>query len=201
MSVTVTTNAAYRGMMKRISNLPQYSVNVVEAGAKKHAINVIKEFQNGIKNNTLGLDKLADLTVSRKKSAGMTKPQNPLYGEGMNKDNTYYYALRIKAVKQGRVQVVGRQAKHWKADLTLAHLLAIHEYGVTIITKTGQAIIVPPRPALKNAFEKVMKKLAKGEVPAMRKAIASYVQDGREQWLMETTKQNALYEDDNKPVK
>ena len=176
------------------------------SGTKKAATAVVKEWKDGLKKNSLRLDKLKPATVATKKAQDLPFPSYPLYGAGETKENSLYNALRISAKnKKGVIQIVGRKAKHWKAkDLTLAHLLAIHEFGVTIIPKGDKPvpIVLPPRPALKNSWEKVLRRISKeSDSRQVKKAITDLIKNGRSAWLERVKKENAEYESDDKPAK
>jgi len=204
--MAVKANSAHTAMMRQIRNLPNYVLDAVTAGTKKAATAVVKEWQTGLKKNALRLDKLQPETIARKRGQDLPFPSYPLYGAGDTENNSLYNALRITAKsKRGVVKVVGRRAKHWKAKkLTLAHLLAIHEFGVTIIPKGGDPvpIILPPRPALKNSWEKVLRRISKEtDRKQVKKAITDLIKTGRSAWLDRVKKENALYESDDKPAK
>ncbi len=204
--MAVKANKAHAAMMRQIKKLPQYSLEVIKTATKKAAVAVVKEWQDGLKKNALRLDKLQPETIKRKRSLGLPFPSYPLYGAGDTKENSLYNALRITDKnKKGVIQVVGRKAKHWKAKkLTLAHLLAIHEFGVTIIPKGENPvpIILPPRPALKNSWEKVLRRISKEtDIKQVKKAITDMIKTGRSLWLERSKKENAAYESDDKPAK
>lgn len=204
--MAVKANKEHAAMMRQIKNLPKYALDVVTASTKKAATAVVKEWKDGLKKNSLRLDKLKPETVARKKAQDLPFPSYPLYGAGDTKENSLYNALRITAKnKKGVIQIVGRKAKHWKAkELTLAHLLAIHEFGVTIIPKGDNPvpIILPPRPGLKNSWEKVLRRISKEtDRTQVKKAVTDLIRNGRSAWLDRVKQENEQYESDDKSAR
>jgi hypothetical protein len=135
--------------------------------------NVIEEFQKGIKRNNFGIVPLQPMTIIKKKKQGMPKPTTPLYGRGESEKNSLINALAIRKIKNG-YRLYRRRAKHWKADLPLNVLLAIHENGAIIENGFGLGILIriPPRPVVDLAIRRMLKKKKKGDPSfRIRKAI------------------------------
>jgi hypothetical protein len=84
--------------------------------------------------------------------------------------------LRIVEETNG-YRVKPSKAMHWSGKLRLSELFNIHEFGCTIQT-TRVIIRIPPRPAFKNAYQKMMKELSKNKKETSRtvkKAVREYI--------------------------
>ncbi|MDR2193869.1 MAG: hypothetical protein LBP19_05300 [Treponema sp.] len=139
---------------KRIQRLPKKIGDTLETSSKKDALRFIKNYREGIRNNTFGLEPLQPATIKRKQRKGYARPESPLYGLGMDGRRTYTSSIRPYKTKKGwRVNVLN--IKHHEADATVKTLFHIHEYGAVI--HTSRAVIrIPARPAFKRAYDKTL---------------------------------------------
>jgi hypothetical protein len=81
--MTLTISDLYiKKVSSRLAKLPKYIGDIVKTKRKSDANIIIKSFQDAIKYNNIGLEPLAEKTVDKKSSEGMSKPSNPLYGKG-----------------------------------------------------------------------------------------------------------------------
>jgi|LSPZ01.1.fsa_nt_gi DNA-binding cell septation regulator SpoVG len=160
----------------RIRRLPALMELWADAARKKDALAVIKEFQDSIENGKIR-PPLAPRTIARKKKLGMTKPDNPLRGFGMEKARTYARSLRLYKITNGwRVKMPA--IPHHSSTLKMDALFQIHELGKVIKTKTG-SIVIPSRPALARAYQKVLQNISKGEIKEVQEACAEFLRTGK----------------------
>ena len=183
----------YWAVQKRVQRLPQLGIGMMRAKAKKDAKGVIKLFQDGIKNRSLRLKPLKPETVAEKERKGWSKPNNPLYGIGLDDPNTYINALEV-VEKGNRLFIVQPKKKMHRADpdnpgkkrIRLDQLFDVHEYGTVIANGFGRGIFIriPARPALRYAYRAYLRKrLREDPTPAVRIAIAKYIRNGDEEAL------------------
>ncbi|MCK5603984.1 hypothetical protein KAR91_19005, partial [Candidatus Pacearchaeota archaeon] len=91
--------------------------------SKRDALTMMKNFHDGIKQNSFRLEKLADSTIKRKRAMAMIKPNVPLYGKGDAKKKTSFAnMLRVRKLKSGYT-VFASKAKHHDADMKLNDML------------------------------------------------------------------------------
>lgn len=166
----ITYSNSYEAKKSRIKRLLKLGDDIVSGSIKKDAEMFINEFKNGIKNDSFGLDKLADISILSKKRKGFSQPETPLYGKGeRRKKDTYINMLRLKRLKKGW-KIYPSKQMHWSGKIKLFNLFQIHEYGCKI--KHGDSIIqIPPRPAFKLAYQKYLSEKSKN-----RKETANEVQ-------------------------
>jgi hypothetical protein len=172
-----------KNIKRRLKNLPKIVGDKLKSTAKTWAYMVVKEFKDGINKGSFKLEPLKDGTIVRKKAMGYPKPSRPLYGLGEG-DRSYQNCLivvqRGKAFSVEPSKKYHHSAKNKGKKVKLDLLFKVHEYGARIKNAFGKGIVVtiPPRPARRLAYEKVLLKLAKREVPAARKEILNYVKKG-----------------------
>lgn len=179
--MSVKFSNTYKAKVARIKKIPEIADNVILSVRKTDANNMVKNFRNGIKNNSLGLIPLADSTISTKKFKGLSKPSTPLYGYGKSKTpNSLFDALYVRTLKNG-YKVVMSTRKHHEANMSLKKLLLIHENGVKIKRGNG-VIIIPPRHPFLKAYQKTLigiKNNKKETSRYVKKAIMDYVKYGK----------------------
>lgn len=198
-AVTYKPSKTMAAIQSRIRRLPKLVNNAMDAQTKKDAKNVIKEYQNGIRRNNFGLEKLSGATINRKNDQGLTKPETPLYGEGDGQGNSIINAIAIRKIKNGW-RIYRRRAKHHGANLPLNVLLSILENGALIqvtermraflhyigihLSQNTAVIRIPPRPVVDKAISRMLKKKKAGEPAAsVRKAINELLRTGKENEL------------------
>lgn len=162
---------------KRIERLPKYVLGIMEASARRDAVDLISTFQDGIRFKRFGLEQLRPGTVAAKRAKDQALPDTPLYGEGFDEKDSLINALEMKKVKSGW-RVKARKARHHGSKLTLAQLLDVHEYGCTIANGFGKGTLVriPPRPAMRYAYKDVMfRRMKRDPGREIQKAIVRYV--------------------------
>jgi hypothetical protein len=167
-----------KAIQARIKKLPVLLNGKLSAKQKRNAELFIKLFTSGIRENEFGLKKLHPVTIARKQDAGYSRPTTPLYGAGDSEANSLLNVFAIKKLRNGW-QVYPRWAKHHDSDLQLRHLLSIHENGALIsvtdrmrkflhyigihLRKDTTIIRIPPRPAQRKAYEKLLKQISSDE--------------------------------------
>lgn len=180
MTASVQFSNNYWAKRKRIQRLPKLYENYAEGVIKKDMIGIMDAFHDGISDDAFGLDALAGSTVKQKIRMGYEKPGTPLYGKGDREPKKSYANMwRIRKVAEGW-KLFASWAKHHKSKLTLRHLLAIHEKGITITLPNGTLIRIPPRPAFlyaqrKFASDKLKNK--KERAREVKKAIKKFIMD------------------------
>jgi hypothetical protein len=145
-------------------------------------IRIAEDFHDGISDDSFGLEALAKSTIKQKTRMGYEKPGTPLYGKGDREPKKSYANLwRIRKVAKGW-KLFASWAKHHKSKLTLRHLFAIHEKGITI--NTGKSLIrIPPRPAFlqaKRKFSSDKLKNKRERSKEVKQAIKEYLINGND---------------------
>jgi hypothetical protein len=184
--VTFKYSKTLGAIQSRLRRLPKLTEEALSGQTKKDVLNVIKEFQNGIRANNFRLTP----TQSGNK---------PLYGAGDSKQNSLINALSYRKLKNGW-KLVRRRAKHHDSDLPLNVLLAIHEHGAIIevtdkmraflhyidihLKKSTDVVRIPPRPVVDKAIKRMLRKKKRNEPAAsVRKAIDTLIRTGNENEL------------------
>lgn len=156
----------------RIRRLPKIFHDKITSARKRDAKDFIAYWRSGILNNEFKLTELADETIAKKIRLGYSRPQNPLYGLGLEGSYTYIKGMRAFRTDAGYVvRMVGR---HHDSKVDNHTLLLIHEYGCPL--KNGGRI--PPRPAMHEAYKRVLKDIRKRD-SAMAKSINRYIRSGK----------------------
>ena len=155
----------------RIKRLPKIYKEHIEVMRKRDADDFISYWRSGLLNNEFKLTPLADSTIQRKIRLAYAKPQNPLYGLGLEGAHTYIKGMRIFRTKEG--YVVRMTGKHHDSKIDNHSLLLIHEYGCTY--KDGHRL--PARPAMHEAYKQVLKDIKKRD-KAMSRSINNYLRSG-----------------------
>lgn len=168
----MTYNNSVSAVQQRIRRLPKLLGEVTDTMRKNDAQHMIAYWKSGILNGEFKLTPLSSATVAKKIRLGYSKPQNPLYGLGMDGAYTYIKGLRMFKTKNG--YVVRMTGKHHDSKIDNEGLLMIHEYGCNL--KHGR---IPARPALHMAYNKVLKEIAERD-PALLEAINAYLKTGNE---------------------
>lgn len=170
-------SATIDAIRKRIKRLPELVGGALNATNRGDAVGVIKAYQEGIRENRLGLYPLKPATIRQKARDDMSQPEVPLYGLGDDEDRTLINAVRLKETKTGWKVALSKK-KHWKSELTLADLFVVHEYGTVIANGFGKGITIriPPRPAFRYALRRYMTERAERD-PAQE------VQEAIMRWL------------------
>lgn len=167
MTYSQTTSA----IKQRIKRLPKIYKDKIDTMRKRDAKDFIAYWRSGILNNEFKLTPLADSTIQRKIRLGMSRPQNPLYGLGLEGAYTYIKGMRIFRTAKG--YVVRMTGKHHDSKIDNHGLLLIHEYGCTL--KNGGRI--PARPAMQEAYKRVLEDIKKRD-SAMVDKINDYLRSG-----------------------
>ena len=163
---------------------------IIMAQRKTDADGLVREFHNGIKNDTLGLTRLKPETVEQKKKQGKPKPSVPLYGLGdLAGDRSLSNALMIRKLKSG-YKVSFSNRKHHSAGMKLSELWLIHENGAKII-KGDKIIQIPPRHPFKKAYQSYLSKMKKNKKETSRhvkRALTEYINTGKTTMLKKLEK-------------
>lgn len=155
----------------RIKRLPKLYESSIETMRKRDADDFIVYWRSGLLNNEFKLTPLADSTIQRKIRLAYAKPQNPLYGLGL--EGSYTYIKGMRKFKTAKGYVVRMTGKHHDSKIDNHGLLMVHEYGCTL--KNGGRI--PPRPAMHRAYDHVLKDIKKRD-GALRNRINRYLRTG-----------------------
>lgn len=172
---------SYEAKKKRIARLPKMAEDAMMAHMKWNATQLILEFQDGIRKNNFGLEKMKQASITSKMRKTYKMPATPLYGLGDRSDKSYINMMRIKKIKHG-YKVYPSWAKHHDSNLKLNELFKIHEYGCTFTTKNGTAVRIPPRPAFFKAYERMMSKMERDSRETskeVKRAMTQYVNEGK----------------------
>jgi len=183
----------FKAKLKAVSKAGELCVKAEVANANKAAVMVVQEFQQGIRNNRLGLRKLRPATVSAKRRQKMVLPSTPLYGLGDYHRDTLINSLYVRPYGGGHKKttvavMVSKRAHHHEGKgkrIRLDALLWIHEHGA-FIKRGGTIIALPPRPALRIAWERAIRKVrAQHRAPKMKAALTELLNHQREARLVE----------------
>lgn len=184
-AVKVTYSNKYYAKMKRIQRLPRMMGDIISGGTKRDLIDLKRIFHSGIKNNTLGLDALAEATVMGKIRKGYKRALSPLYGAGdQERDRSYSNMMRITKVGNGW-KLSPNNRLHHSRKIKLKDLFQIHEHGAIIRrkTKNGEVMIrIPPRPALMIAYRQwlvIRRRKEPLKAVEVRRAIATFIEEGK----------------------
>ncbi|MBD3278334.1 MAG: hypothetical protein GF388_08545 [Candidatus Aegiribacteria sp.] len=177
MRAKVTYSKSYEAKKSRIRRLPRIAQLSMFAHVKRDAYGLVDEFQQGIRNGTLGLRRLKSSTIRQKRRKGYPRPGTPLYGKGDTDKRSYINMLRVRKERKG-YRVYQSRGMHHSGRISLRALYEIHEYG-TVIQQGKATIVIPPRPAFHNAFREYMHAKARQE-PAkeVRRVIIQHVNEG-----------------------
>lgn len=199
--IKVKYSNKYNALKSRLRRLPQLSVNMADAVAKRDAAELIDTFRDGIRKNNFALTPLKDETKTMKERLGYPKPGVPLYGLGDYDPSTYINLFRIRKLKRGW-RVYASWAKHHKSGLQLRDLFEIHENGTIINAKRGDKaymIRIPPRPAWRKAKTRwIRKRSSRESAQEIGAAISDYLNTGRKakiQKVLLEAKKGDKYED------
>ena len=178
MTIKVKYSSAYEAKRKRIQRLPQFIPGMVEGHIKRDLLEIRDMFHDGIKDDTFGLERLAESTKSRKSSKGYPRPSAPLHGKGdMELNRSYMNMLIMRRTSKGW-KLLPSTKRHWSGKITLRELFVIHEHGAKI--KRGNTIIqLKPRPAFLLAYRRWMiKRRQADKALEVRKALTKFVVSG-----------------------
>jgi hypothetical protein len=183
--VTASYSQNYEAVRSRVRRLPQMYEDMVVAIQKSDANRLVSLFHLGIIDRKLRLEKLKPRTIAVKSRRGFPEPTHPLYAAGDLMDDSYANMMEVSEEKVGqsgkRWTVRPRDAKHHEADLPLRALFIVHEYGTTITNGFGRGIFIriPPRPAFRYAFRRLMnERKARDDSSLVRAAIARFIRRG-----------------------
>lgn len=185
-------HAPFKRKLAAVKKAPKLAAEAQVASAKKAACQVVFNFQDGLRRNNFHLRPLKAETEARKRKLGMSLPHAPLYGLGLEDRDSYINGLVVRRYRAGsRVRTVitpSRRLHHAPVTqrgkrgkrVPLALLLHVHEHGAFI--KQGHGIVVlPPRPAVRLAWERTLRKLReRTRGAAMRAALAEYIKTSKE---------------------
>ena len=191
----MTFSTSYAAKKARIRRLPRFLGNYVRTQAKRDAVGVVKEFQEGIGKNTFNLVRLKSNTIRQKKKKGYRRPATPLYGFGEGK-RAYRNMLVIRT--RGKSYTVRPSTRrHHEAGISLRTLFEVHEFGAVIEGRGGALIRIPARPAFAKAFARHLRKRAKLE-PAteVRTAMNTYINDAKLTTILMSHERNVTREFD-----
>jgi len=180
----------FEAVKSRVRRLPKMMIGHLKAHARKDANGVIEEFKDGIANDSLRLERLRPATIESKERHGLGQPTTPLFGLGLEDRRSYVNMLHVRKVAERMYVVRPKPGYHHgktepgdppKKAVKLKDLFDVHEYGALIANAFGKGIVVriPPRPALRFAYKKYIRRRAR-EDPAVkvRAAIARFVNAG-----------------------
>ena len=195
MTVRVKFSNEFKAKQRRIKLIPKLTEKMLYGIYKRDSAGIIKEYQDGIRSDSLGLERLKPDTIKWKEKKGLSKPSTPLYAWGDDQKMSLINCLRIRKLKNGWKIVPSKGMHHKKAGgkpIALDFLHKIHEYGALIPGKKKQTsalkralgikfepIRILPRPALNRAYRVHLKKLKDRWQETSRnvkKAIADFIE-------------------------
>lgn len=189
MTVQVKFSEHYEAKMTRIRRLPRLMERAVSGLTKKDLDEIRKIFHDGIKGNTLRLDRLAQITIDSKRKKGMPRASSPLYGKGDGEKNRSY-ANMLNISKRGNTWVLYPSTRmHWSGKLRLDELFKIHEYGAVVKQKRGDKdvlIRIPPRPALLLSYRRFLigkRKDKREQSKEVKQAMTDFINDANDKKL------------------
>ncbi len=199
MSFKVKFSPKFSAVQKRIKNLPDIALETVNAVYKKDVVSFVTEFINGLDARNFNLEPLKEVTVKQKKYLKYKKPRTELVGKGKQEPRSYVNMFQIRQKNNNGGWVVSpREDAVHHSGLEFKKLLYIHEYGATIEyvhPKSGKPVIIriPPRPAMRKAFNRFLRRTRKEDTSkAIKKAIAEAMKFGKSKSL-EQIKQQDTY--------
>jgi len=180
----------YRAIQARIRRLPKILTDRLEGYAKRDAVGVVREFQQGLEERSLRLKPLEPSTVQRKAALGLEHPDHPLWGLGLEERRSYVNMMEVKRVGKAWIVRPKNRFHHGKRKpgdpgerkIRLRDLFDVHEYGATVIGAfghKGQVVRVPARPAFRYAYRRYMAgRASRDPAGEVKQAIVRYVQTG-----------------------
>jgi len=176
----------WRAAESRIRRLPVLVAKGADSLIKKRASDLVKYFHDGIKGGTFRLKPLTTASIAAKQSRGYEQPQTALYGLGdEDPKRTYANMMEVKKSTSGRkitYTVRPSSRKHHSSKLRLRDLFVVHEYGAIINNAFGVAgmvVRIPPRPAFRYAYRKLMREIASQDPSkTVKQACVRYVRRG-----------------------
>jgi len=177
MIIKVVKSEDYKNKLLRIKRLPQFMDKFIMGYTKKNILEIKKLFHDGIKDDTFGLEDLAESTIKRKTSQGFSQPDTPLYGKGdEDKERSYVNMLNVRKLKNGW-KLYPSWKKHWTYKIQLRELLYIHEHGAKII-RGDKIIQIKPRPAFLLAYRRWLSQSKQGtKSKELKKALIKYINE------------------------
>ena len=184
MSFKPVFSNSMKAIQKRIKNLPTIALHAVNTIYKKDAVGFIVEFEKGLNSRSFGLTPLKPKTIEKKKKLGLKKPKTELIGRGKDDIDSYINLFRIRKAKNGNGWIVTPREDSHYSGVEFKKMFFIHEYGATIEytnEKGNQVLIrIPPRPAMRKAFNRYLRRYGKKDtIKQVKKAIAQIIKDGK----------------------
>lgn len=189
--VRVKFSNQFEAKRRRIVAMPKLVESMLFGIYKRDSAGIIKEYQDGIRTDSLGLERLKPDTIKWKERKGLSKPSTPLYAWGDDQKMSLINCLRILKLKNGWKIYPSKGMHHSKAGgkpIALDFLHKIHEYGAIIpnnskskelFGKKREPIRILPRPALNRAYRIHLKKLRsrwQETSRTVKKAISWYIE-------------------------
>jgi hypothetical protein len=208
MTVGVKYSNEFKAKQRRIKAIPQLVEGMLYGVYKKDSAGIIKEYQDGIRTDSLGLERLKPDTIKSKERKGLSKPSTPLYAWGDDQKKSLINCLRIQKLKNGWKIRPSKGMHHTKGGgkpIALDFLHKIHEYGAIIpnsskskglFGKKRQPIRILPRPALTRAYRVYLKKMKshwQETSRTVKKAIQSYIETANMAEVNNLTAYNKRY--------
>jgi hypothetical protein len=166
--------AVRKNFITRIHGSLNLYKGYADSVTKKITEDTIKNFSEGIENDTFGLQRLKPATIKQKQKKGYPSPETPLLGKGGTDKRSYKNMLIYRKLKSGFYRIRPSDRYHHKARVSLKTLFFVHEYGMVI--DNGKALIfIPARPALGRAVKQTKYKVQK---ELIKKAIMKYWNKG-----------------------
>ena len=123
-------------MLRRIDRLPEVSIDEIKFYYKGQAKMFMKSFAKWLRNYDLLLQPLAEPTIEDKESRNLDRPESPLYGEGVDEQNSYANMFELQEIdepnRKGYSVVIRDETHH--SGLSYETLYRIHEFGATYET-------------------------------------------------------------------
>jgi len=191
-SVKFVLRARWTKKLQALHRAPKLANEAVLTGAQRAAAWTVIAYQEGLRQNSLRLRPLKPSTVKAKRRLGMKRPRSPLYGLGEDNRDSLANGLVVRNWKRGGRTTVtitpSRRAHHARVRrgrklrrawgdrrVPISLLIHVHEFGAFIRRGKG-TIIIPPRPAVRTAFERALRKVrGTSRNKQMRAALAELI--------------------------
>lgn len=140
----------FKKRFQEFKKLPEKLEGLLRNNAKKQGKAIIKDFKQGILNDSLGLARLTKKTIKKKTRQGFKNPDKPLVGRGKDSKASYANMMALTKIKNG-VKIAPREGPHWSYEVSLKKLYVYHE--------DSKRVKPPKRPAMQIVLKKYKDKI------------------------------------------
>lgn len=140
----------FKKRFQEFKKLPAKLENLLNRNLTKQGNAIIKDFKQGILNDSLGLARLTKKTIAKKTRQGFKNPDKPLVGRGKDSKASYANMMALTKIKNG-VKIAPKMGPHWSYEVSLKKLYVYHE--------DSQRVSPPKRPAMQIVLKKYKEKI------------------------------------------